>query len=87
VVAASTKFMRYLRYVYRFSFDRNSFQDYNMTNCSDSTMRSKVVVYDPYADENGIFFNRSNGCLRVASTSIERLSQVNDLFIYSLTQQ
>lgn len=85
VSTASVKFMKLLKYVYNINFDEtNSFKMVNEVNCSTSTLKSKVVVFYPYSDRNGVFYNQSNGCIEVLSRTPKEMVLVEDTLMYKL---
>jgi len=53
-------------------------------NCSTSTVKSKVVVFYPYSDKNGVFYNETNGCIEVLSRTPKEMVLVEDTLMYNL---
>ena len=85
VSTASVKFMKLLKYVYNINFDdTNSFKMISEVNCSTSTVKSKVVVFYPYSDKNGVFYNETNGCIEVLSRTPKEMVLVEDTLMYNL---
>lgn len=87
VTLASTKFMRFLRFVYNFRFSEENFVRYGNYTCDNSTLANKLVVFDPYQNETGVFFDTRNGCITIQGSNADNLVTVTDKFIYELTKQ
>lgn len=86
VTVASTKFLRFLRYVYGYRFDEDNFKRFNETSCEDSKPKQKVVIFDPYKNVTIVNYNPENGCIEFDAKSPEDLVKLTDLFIYTLTK-
>ncbi len=85
VTVTASKITSFFKRVYFFSFDADvNFKSINESNCTTSTLRDKVIIYDPYSDKNGVFYNESNGCIQVLSQTPDDLIKVGDYFIFSL---
>ena len=64
--------------------ESESFKMINESNCSSSTLDSKVIVFNPYTDKNGVFYNRTNGCIEVFSRTPKEMVLVGDTLLYDL---
>ena len=81
----SVKLMKFFKYEYNMQFNvTNSFQMINESNCSTSTIKSKVVVFYPYSDRNGIFYDHNNGCIEILSKTPKEMVLVGDTLMYNL---
>ena len=88
ISVASSKLLSFFQRVYVFTFDPDvNFKLYNESNCSTSTMKNKVVLFEPYSNVNGVFFNESNGCIEIKSTNIDEMMVVVDSLIFKLINQ
>ena len=88
VSISSIKFMKFLRDVYRFNFDVNdSFVSTQDINCANSTIKNKVVTFNPYANETKVKFNRINGCIEFEADDPQKIIGLSDKFIYEITKQ
>ena len=85
VSKGSTKLASFLRHVHHYKFTNESFVNYNKTNCSSSTKRNKVIVFDPYSETNGVFYNETNGCIRFSTNDPQKMVDITDKFIYDMT--
>lgn len=84
VTVSSVKLMKLFQYVYNMNFDPvESFKMINESNCSTSTVKAKVVVFYPYSDRNGVFYNQSNGCVEVLSRTPKEMVLVEDTLMYN----
>lgn len=85
VTTTSVKFMKLLKYVYGMNFNESeSFKMINESNCSTSTLNSKVIVFNPYTTRNGVFYNKENGCIEVFSRTPKEMVLVGDTLLYDL---
>jgi hypothetical protein len=85
VTVTASKITSFLKRVYFFSFEADvNFKMINESNCTTSTKRDKVILYNPYSDKDGVFYNESNGCIQVLASSPDNLIKVGDYFIFSL---
>jgi len=83
VSTTSVKLMKLFKYVFNVDFDDESnFKMINESNCSTSTLKSKVIVFYPYSDRNGVFYNKENGCIEVLSRSPKEMVLVGDALMY-----
>lgn len=84
VTRGSTKMVSFLRTVYRFKFAQGSFVRVNETNCLNSTLSSKVIIYDPYSSREGVFYNETNGCIKFETSEPTHLVDLVDKLIYEV---
>ena len=84
---ASTKLMRFLRIVYKFDFNPENFVNYGNYSCLNSTRSNKIIVFDPYKESTGVFFNRTSGCINIDGVDADQLVATTDKFMYELTKQ
>lgn len=87
VLKASTLFVRFLGRVYKFQFNSNDFNNFENLNCSLSNNDYKVVVFNPYSKKEGIFFNKSNGCIEFLTNDSKRMNFLVEKFIFELINQ
>ena len=84
VVRTSGRFPGLLKSVYRFNFDVNEHLVlHNETNCSHASVEKKVVVFNPYSDKNGVFYN-GNGCIEFLTDDPVKMRDLGDKFFLSL---
>ena len=60
---------------------------FNETNCSDSTISNKVVVFDVSSNVSGVFMDDETGCIEVRATGAQEIIGVVDKLIYTLTKE
>jgi len=84
VTKSSTKVISFLKNVYRFKFDKDSFKMINESNCSTSSINYKVVLFNPYSNVTGVFYNNSNGCIEFLADSPDKIVSLSDKFIYDV---
>lgn len=82
VIISASKLYSFINKVYHVDFTDSA--RFNVTSCDNSTMNSKVMVFDIYANRTGVFFNEENGCIEVMSQIPEDLVLVSDKFIYEM---
>jgi len=88
VSTASVKLMKLLRYLYKLKFTTENFRKYEDINCANSTLENKVIVFDPYQKElSGVFYNTSNGCIRILSTTPSQMVSITDKLLYELVNE
>ncbi|MFW6026284.1 MAG: hypothetical protein ACOC16_00480 [Nanoarchaeota archaeon] len=85
VSKGSTKLTSFLKYVHLQKFTQDSFVKYNVTNCSDSTIRNKIIVFNPYSDKNGVFYDQKSGCIEFLTNDPKKMIDLTDKFIYEMT--
>lgn len=86
VSTGSTTLLSFLKLVYHFNFDAESFKMYNETNCSDSSMRDKIIMFNPYVNQTGVFMD-DNGCIEILSDEPAKIVDLVDKFIYTLVKE
>jgi len=67
IAKASTKLVSFLKTVYTFSFYNESFIKYPELTCDNSTLTDKIIIFNPYSEKTGIYYNTSNGCIEFLS--------------------
>lgn len=87
VSLGSTKLVSFLRLVFHYRFTLDSFYMINETNCSDSSIRDKVIVFNPYTNRSGVFFDRNNGCLEFDTQDPRDMVHLVDKFILNMVTQ
>jgi hypothetical protein len=88
VMKSSVKLMQLFRYVYGLNFDKDSsFIKINSSICENSTIKEKIVVFDPYSNKTGVFYNETNGCISLESQKPIDIVLVGDSLIYSLMDE
>jgi len=83
VTIASVKLMKLLKYLFKFNFDEVDFQKINKFNCSNSNNDTKIIIFNPYSNQTGVFYN-NNGCIEINSKTPKELVYVNDVFMFNL---
>lgn len=83
VAKGSTMVLSFLKNVYRYKFDNESFAMIGDVNCSDSTVNEKVIVFDPYRNETGVFID-DNGCIEFVSNDSKVMIDLADKFVYNI---
>lgn len=84
VSTTSVKMMKLFKYVFNMQFNEtNSFKLASEINCSSSTVKAKVVEFYPYSDRNGVFYNKTNGCVQVLSRTPKEMVLVGDTLLYN----
>ncbi len=86
VSVGATKLIAFLKRVYFVNFPVERFVLYNETNCSASSLSNKVIIFNPYTQENEVLMD-SNGCIEVNSAGAENFISVVDKFLYELSIQ
>ncbi len=84
VAKGSTMLLSFFQTVYRYEFEQDDFVSYNTTNCSASTFDDKVIVFNAYSDEVGVFYNESNGCIEFKTNNPKQVVDLVDKFIYNI---
>lgn len=84
VSKGSTKLVSFLRLVYNFKFDEGSFVMHNVTNCTSSSLENKVIVFNPYSDKEGVFYNSTNGCIEFLTYNATHTVDLVDKFMYEI---
>ena len=84
VTKASTKFVSFVKMVYRFEFDLESFVMHNESSCSTSSLKYKVVEFDPNSNETGVFFDEKTGCVKFLAENPKDMVKLSDKFIYDM---
>lgn len=84
VSKSSTMLVSFLQTVYRFNFDNESFVRSNQINCSNSTFTNKVIIFNPYSDKEGVFYNRTNGCIELETNQPTHMINLVDKLIYGV---
>lgn len=87
VSTSSVKLMKLFRYLFNFDFDANDFKLYNESNCSTSTLNEKVILFNPYSDISGIYYDSSSGCIEINAKTPTAIVSVTDIFIYTLVNE
>ncbi len=85
VAVTSIKVRNFLKYVYNVNFDGVFY--FNESNCSNSNLNSKVMVFDINSTRNGVFYNKKNGCVTFETTSAKNIVLLGDKFIYEMIKQ
>jgi len=81
---SSVKLMRLLKYYFHFSFNKGNFQMSSNFSCLNSTLDNKVLTFNPYQNKSGVFYNQTNGCIKVYSNSSRGVLKVTDKFLFDL---
>lgn len=84
VAIVSVKIMRFLKYVYGVEFGENNFNTLDGVSCKNSTLEEKVMTFNPYANESGVYYNTTTGCVEIKATSPDKFVGVGDTFLYTL---
>lgn len=87
VSISSVKLMKLFKYLFNYDFETTDFVEFSKINCSNSTILEKVVVFNPYSNREGVFYNSSNGCVEIESMTPSGLVFVNDVFMYRVVNQ
>lgn len=87
VSVAAGKLMRFVETVYGFNVSSDDITHFNETTCANSTTLEKVVVFDPYKNENGVFFERKTGCIKVYTDAAHKQVEVIDKLIYTMINE
>lgn len=88
VTVSSGLLMSFFKKVYGFTFNPDeNIKLINSTDCSNSTASHKVIIFNPYSDKEGVYFNQSNGCINVLSKSPERIIFVGEKFLYEILNE
>jgi len=84
VAISATKIANLFKVVYKFSYDANkNFKQFNSFNCQNATTKNKVITFNPYSNENAVYFT-NNSCIEVNAKSAKDMLLVSDAFIYSM---
>ena len=83
VATTAIKVRNFLKYVYNVNFAELSYY-YNETNCSNSDLMSKVMIFDINSTRNGVFYDNTNGCVTFETTSGKDIVLLGDKFIYEM---
>lgn len=86
VTVGTTFFISFLKTVYRFTFEEENFKKFENFTCENSTKSEKVVTYDPYSNETGIFYNKDNGCIQIKATNSEEAIFLTEKFVYEVVK-
>lgn len=86
VGSGAIKLQRFLRMVYHFSFTEKNVKTSTELTCENSTRANKLVFFDPYSEESGVFYDRSTGCIQINAQDARESRIVVDNLIYHLTQ-
>lgn len=81
---SSVKLMKFFKYFYKYDFAPEDFVMFNETNCSSSNLANKVVIFNPYSNKEGVFYDKKSGCVNIESFTPERIVFVNDVFMFRL---
>lgn len=84
ITISSVKLMKFFKYFYNYDFETKDFVLFNETNCSSSNIRNKVVVFNPYSNKEGVFYDKKTGCVNIESFTPKRIVFVNDVFMFRL---
>ena len=85
VTVTSGFLLSFFRNVYAFSFNpEENVKLFNESNCNTSNKSYKVVIFDPYSEREGVFYNETNGCITIESQTPERLIFVGEKFAYDI---
>jgi hypothetical protein len=86
VSVSSIKLVRFLKARYFFKFPEDAFNNLADLNCSNSEENHKVMTFDPYADETGVFYNE-NYCIEFKSEGPELMMSVIDKLIWEIVKE
>jgi len=86
VATTAIKVRNFLKYVYNVNFVQEVFY-YNQTNCSNSNLNSKVMIFDISSNRTGVFYNSNNGCVTFESDGAKDFILLGDKFIYEMIKQ
>jgi hypothetical protein len=88
VMKVSVKLMQLFRHLYGIPFDVNSsFVELNSTYCVNSTPENKVILFNPYSNKTGVFYNKTDGCILIESKKPLNFVLVGDSLIYRLLNE
>jgi hypothetical protein len=86
---ASSRIVGFLNQIYFFSFkiEKNLGFYSNQLNCSNSTLKNKVIIFNPKANTNKIKYSLQNGCIEFLSKSPEEMVYLGDAFLYKFIKE
>lgn len=87
IAASSTKLRRFFELVYVMDFGPENFARINESNCTTSTSNNKVITFDPYTNETGVFYDRTTGCVEFKGQNGDEIVKLIDKLMYELTEQ
>ena len=53
-------------------------------NCDESTLEHKYILFKPYSNREGIFYNEVNGCMIIETKKADRLIFLTEKFVYDI---
>ena len=53
-------------------------------SCKDSTLDSKVIIFNPYSEKNGVYYNEENGCIQFLTDDGKKMGGLGDKFFYTI---
>lgn len=87
VAQASTKLISFMKLVYGFRFEEDSFKRYEEdVTCDNSTKLSKLVIFDPYQNKTEALYNQTNGCIELNAVNSRELIYLTDKLILNLVK-
>lgn len=88
VTIAGSKLTTFFKKVYHFSFDaETNFKKFNESNCETSDKQNKVIMYNPYSNRSGVFYNSETSCIEILSQNADEIVKVTDYFMYTLMNE
>lgn len=87
VSIASSMLVLFFKRVYFMSFNVSDFRQMNESNCHTSTIDRNVITFNVSAKKNGVFMNRTNGCIQVDAVNATEIIPVTDKWILELINQ
>ncbi len=81
---SSVKLMRLIKYYFKFDFSKEDFKMISNYSCMNSTLDNKVIIFDPYKNSTGVYYNQSNGCININSNNASNLVKLTDKLMLDL---
>lgn len=83
----SLRLVPFLRDVLLFSFDvETDLYKYENLNCQNSSVDNKVIVFNPYSDKTGVFYD-GEGCIEFLTQDPKDMRYIGDKFFYTLINE
>ncbi len=83
VSKGSTMLLSTLRQIFDFNFEQDNFKMINETDCTQSTLSHKIILFNPYSNTTGVYMDE-NGCLEFLTDDPKIMPTLVDKFVYNL---
>jgi len=88
VVRVSARLFPFLKSVYRFDLDtQKHIVSGKNISCTDSTLASKLIIFNPNATRTGVFYDDQTGCIEFLTDEPTKMGALGDKFFYTIINE